>query len=72
MPEPSIFELRTEFITLGQFLKAAGMVDEGWQAREFLQREYVRVNGEPENRRGRKLRPGDLVEWNGQTFEIQG
>ncbi|WOY89320.1 S4 domain-containing protein YaaA [Ligilactobacillus murinus] len=56
--------LKTPHITLGQLLKIADLVSSGGQAKWFLQ-EYaadIFVNGEPENRRGRKLYPGDSVE----------
>ena len=56
--------LKTPHITLGQLLKIADLVSSGGQAKWFLQ-EYandILVNGEPENRRGRKLYPGDSVE----------
>ena len=50
-----------EYITLGQVLKIAGIIDAGGQARGFLESVEVRVNGERESRRGRKLYPGDRV-----------
>ncbi|MDQ2233423.1 S4 domain-containing protein YaaA [Ligilactobacillus animalis] len=56
--------LKTPHITLGQLLKIADLVSSGGQAKWFLQ-EYaadILVNGAPENRRGRKLYPGDSVE----------
>ncbi len=57
------FTLRTEFITLGQLAKAAGIVQDGAEAKQFLAENPVYVNGEAENRRGRKLFPGDTVEF---------
>ena len=59
MPE---IALTSEHITLGQLLKLAGLLDTGGEARAFLETTEVSVNGEPEQRRGRKLRAGDLVE----------
>lgn len=53
--------ISTEFITLGQFLKMTDCIQTGGQAKFFLQDTEVWVNGEAENRRGRKLRPGDVV-----------
>ena len=53
--------IRDEYITLGQFLKLIGAIGTGGQARNYLAETPVEVNGEPENRRGRKLRPGDTV-----------
>ncbi len=49
-------------ITLGQFLKLAGVIDTGGAAKWFLSEYEVFVNGEPENRRGKKLADGDQVE----------
>jgi ribosome-associated protein len=49
-------------ITLGQLLKLAGTVDRGSDVRPFLQAGGVTVNGVPEDRRGRKLVAGDVVE----------
>ncbi|MBD7919489.1 MULTISPECIES: RNA-binding S4 domain-containing protein [Cellulomonas] len=51
-----------EPIRLGQFLKLGGIADTGGQARALLDDGAVTVNGEPETRRGRQLRPGDVVE----------
>ena len=54
-------EIREEFITLGQFLKLAGIVGTGGDARALLDDEGVLVNGDVETRRGRKLYGGDVV-----------
>jgi ribosome-associated protein len=48
-------------IRLGQLLKATGVVDSGAEAQALLADEAVLVNGEPETRRGRQIRPGDVV-----------
>jgi ribosome-associated protein len=53
--------VRGEFIRLGQLLKLAGVVDSGSDVKALLATEPVRVNGEPETRRGRQLRSGDTV-----------
>ncbi len=55
-------EIRGEMIRLGQFLKFSGVVDSGVEARELLLEGAVTVNGEPETRRGRQLRRGDVVQ----------
>lgn len=52
----------TDYITLGQFLKLADLIQSGGHARFFLQENNVLVNGEFENRRGRKLYPEDTIE----------
>ena len=51
-------KINTEYITLGQFLKFAGIIDSGAYAKVFLQENTVYVNDEIEARRGRKLYPG--------------
>jgi ribosome-associated protein len=55
-------EVTGEFIGLGQLLQLAGIVDTGGEAKNLVGTLTVVVNGEPEGRRGRKLRPGDVVE----------
>ncbi|HET7657779.1 MAG TPA: S4 domain-containing protein YaaA [Bacillales bacterium] len=55
-------QITTEYMTLGQFLKLADVIDSGGAAKIFLAENTVFVNGEPENRRGRKLYDGDQVE----------
>jgi ribosome-associated protein len=54
-------EVRDDGIRLGQLLKLAGLADTGADARVLLDLGEVEVNGEPESRRGRQLRPGDVV-----------
>ena len=53
--------ITTEFITLGQFLKLADIISQGGEAKAYLATHEVKVNGEPDNRRGRKLCNGDEV-----------
>jgi len=57
--------ISTTYITLGQFLKLAGCIQTGGEAKAFLQTSPVVINGEPDQRRGRKLVPGDIVEVEG-------
>lgn len=66
-----IIKLRDEFIKLGQALKAAGFVDSGVEAKEYIVRGLVLVNGEVETRRGRKLYDGDEVVFDGDKISIQ-
>ena len=54
-------EVRGESIRLGQLLKVVGVVGSGAEAKTLLAEEGVEVNGEPESRRGRQIRPGDVV-----------
>ena len=51
----------TEFITLGQLLKMTNTISSGGMAKWFLDEYIVYVNGEEEQRRGKKLRDGDIV-----------
>ncbi|MFZ3577665.1 S4 domain-containing protein YaaA [Virgibacillus sp. DJP39] len=55
-------EITTEYITLGQFLKLANILESGGIIKAFLQDKGVIVNGEVEKRRGRKLYVNDVVE----------
>ncbi|HHY57208.1 MAG TPA: RNA-binding S4 domain-containing protein [Chloroflexi bacterium] len=59
-----------ETIKLEQFLKLAQVVATGGQAKVLIQSGAVRVNGLIETRRGRKLRPGDHVEVNGEALIV--
>ena len=60
------FPLRTEIIDLLQLLKATGLCASGGEAKWAVEEERVRVNGEVEFRKRRKLRVGDVVELDGQ------
>jgi len=66
-----VITLREEFIKLGQALKAAGLVEDGVEAKIEIQSGNVMVNGEVDTRRGRKLYDGDTVTYEGQTIKIQ-
>ena len=59
-----------DFITLGILLKLVGIIDTGGQAKWFLSENAVLVNGEKENRRGRKLYHGDQILVQNQSFII--
>ena len=56
--------------TLGQALKAAGLVGTGGEAKVLIQAGEVSVNGEVETRRGRRLEEGDVVEVGDERLEI--
>ena len=60
-----VIRLRDEYIKLGQALKAAGLVDSGAEAKEVIVEGSVKVNGETDTRRGRKLYAGDIITFNG-------
>ncbi|MAO45949.1 MAG: RNA-binding protein [Crocinitomicaceae bacterium] len=65
MPEIK-FPLTTEYIDLLQLLKATSIVMSGGEAKVLVDDGFVLVNGEPESRRRRKLRVGDVVLFDGQ------
>ncbi len=76
MKIPVKITIRTDYITLGQFLKLANVIDSGGMAKWFLEEYSIKVNGENENRRGKKLRVGDSIEIKGKgsfiiTSEIE-
>jgi len=62
--------ITTDMIRLGQLLKLAGVVDSTGEAKAFLAATAVTVNGEPEDRRGRQLFPGDEVRAGDQALRI--
>lgn len=64
-------KINTEFITLQQFLKIENIISSGGEAKYFLQEEKVFVNGELENRRGRKLYPGYSIKVFGKEYSIK-
>ncbi len=66
-----IIKLRDEFIKLGQALKAAGVVESGVDAKFAVQDGLVKVNGQTETQRGKKLVSGDKVEYDGETIVIE-
>lgn len=63
--------LRDEFIKLGQALKAVGLVESGVDAKFAIQDGLVKVNGQTEIQRGKKLYAGDKVEFDGETILIE-
>ena len=62
--------VRDEVIRLGQFLKLAGVVETGGEAKLRIQNGEARVNGLVETRRGRQLASGDLVEFAGHSLRV--
>lgn len=63
--------IKDDFIKLGQALKLAGLVESGVDAKFVIQDGEVLVNGEVDDRRGRKLYPGDIFEFNGTKVEVR-
>ena len=68
--EPKDIAIRDEYIKLDSFLKYAGAVLSGGEAKELIQSGKVSVNGEVCTMRGKKCRAGDVVELDGQTVEV--
>ena len=66
-----VIYLREDFIKLGQALKAAGLVESGVDAKFVIQDGLVKVNGQIEVQRGKKLVAGDVVEFDGETIKIE-
>ena len=62
--------IRTDYLELKNLLKMTNTIQTGGEARYYLQENYVLVNGEKDNRRGRKLYPGDQVEIEGKIYLI--
>lgn len=54
-------KIYTEYVTLGQFLKIADIIQTGGEAKLYLSQNIITINGEVDNRRGRKLRNNDIV-----------
>ena len=66
-----VIKLRDEYIKLGQALKAAGFVESGADAKDVIVQGMVKVNGEVEVQRGKKLYAGDEVLFEGQTIRSE-
>ena len=63
-------KITTEYITLQQFMKLSGIVSTGGEAKLKIKEMDIVVNGEKENRRGRKLYPADKVKIEGKTYVV--
>lgn len=66
-----IIKLREDYIKLGQALKATGLVESGLEAKIVINEGEVKVNGNTELQRGKKLVAGDIVEFDGNTIKIE-
>ena len=64
--------IRDDHIKLGQAMKLAGLSDDGVSAKLAIQDGKVLVNGEKEERRGRKLFPGDVFTYEGNDVLVKG
>lgn len=63
-------KIDTEFIKLDQLMKFASMVQTGGEAKMLIAQELVLVNGEICTQRGKKIRPGDEVEFDGEIYKV--
>lgn len=66
-----VIKLREDYIKLGQALKAANLVESGVDAKFAIEDGLVKVNGQVEYQRGKKLRNGDLVTYEGSSVKIE-
>jgi ribosome-associated protein len=64
-------KIDTDYIKLDSFLKAVNLVSSGGEAKLLISDGGIRVNGEVELRRGRKLYPGDRVETGSRSFAVE-
>ena len=71
MPQTEKVKIRTEFIKLDALLKFAGLCDTGGFAKELVQQGQVKVNGEICTMRGKKIRPGDVIEVDQYRVEVE-
>lgn len=64
--------IHDEYIKLGQALKLASLVESGVDAKYAIQDGLVKVNGEVEVQRGKKIYPGDTIEFQNNQVQIEG
>ena len=69
---PKEVMIQTGFIRLEAFLKLADAVSSGGEAKILIQEGEAQVNGETCTMRGKKLRPGDTVTFQGKTYQVTG
>ncbi len=63
-------KIETEFIKLEQIMKFASMVQTGGEAKMLINQGLVLVNGEICTQRGKKIRSGDVIEFDGETYKV--
>ena len=64
-------KIRDDFIKLGQAMKLAGLVESGVEAKINIQEGYVKVNGQTQYERGKKIHVGDVIEFDGQQVKVE-
>ena len=62
--------INTPYVTLGQFLKLADIIQSGGEAKLYLANNKVLINDEEDNRRGRKLKDGDIIKIKEKTYRL--
>lgn len=71
LPPPRVMEIETEHIRLDALLKLADAVQSGGHAKIVIQDGEVKVNGEICEMRGKKMRDGDIIEFEGRRYEVR-
>lgn len=66
----NIIIINGHYIRLDSLMKYAGLCDSGGRAKYLIQNGEVKLNGETCTMRGKKLHPGDMVEYDGRTVEV--
>ena len=66
-----VIHIRDEFIKLGQAMKLADLVSDGVEAKYVISDGLVKVNGEVDTRRGRKVYVCDTISYNGQDVQVE-
>ena len=66
-----IIKIKDEHIKLGQLLKLAGLAGSGVDAKMEIQEGFVKVNSKVEVQRGKKIYPGDVIEFDGQQVKVE-
>lgn len=64
-------KIRDDFIKLGQALKLSGLVESGVEAKININEGYVKVNGQVQYERGKKIHAGDIIEFDGQQVKVE-
>lgn len=63
--------VRTDYVCLGQFLKLANLISTGGEAKEYLSRHKILIDNIEDNRRGRKLFPGSVIEVQDKSYVVR-
>ncbi|HSQ33454.1 MAG TPA: RNA-binding S4 domain-containing protein [Peptostreptococcaceae bacterium] len=63
-------KIDTEFIKLDQLLKLIDIASTGGHAKYLIQEGYIKINGDIEYQRGKKIKPGDILEAEGKKIKV--